>query len=55
MEQQPRAAGGLFILLGFVLGIVLGARAGQVIFGAIGGIAVGILLACLVWWRDSRR
>lgn len=55
MERKPRAAGGLFVLLGFIAGVFIGSAKGEPIIGALSGIGLGLALAALVWRQDLRR
>ncbi len=55
MDRKPRAAGGLFVLLGFIGGTLYGGTKGQIVIGALAGVAAGLLLAGATWFWDSRR
>lgn len=50
---QPRspAAGGIFLTLGAIGGAALGFVVRQPTLWFLGGLALGGLLALLVWWR----
>lgn len=50
----PRAAGGALIALGVVGGAVAGLVLGETTLGFLIGLAVGVLAALLIWWRDRR-
>ena len=55
MTPQTSKAGGIFILLGIVVGLAWGIAAGDLIKGIIFGTAAGIAAAMLVWLIDRRR
>jgi hypothetical protein len=51
--QEPKAGGAL--LAGSILaGAVIGIAMRQATIGVLAGIAVGIVAALLLWWRDRR-
>jgi len=54
-EPRNPAGGGIFIALGAIGGVVVGRLYGQTSLGLIGGVATGIAIALLIWWRESRR
>ncbi|MFE8585636.1 hypothetical protein ACFX59_16220 [Sphingomonas sp. NCPPB 2930] len=50
---RPSApAGGFFITVGVVGGILAGLATGQVTLGVLAGLGFGILVALLLWWRS---
>ena len=55
-SKKPRAkhAGGILIAFAVVAGAVAGLFMKQTSLGMVGGMAVGLLLAGLVWWLDRR-
>lgn len=55
-DTPPRnpAAGGFLIAMGAILGAFGGVLFGESTRGLISGLAVGIVLAIIVWWRDRR-
>ena len=48
-------AGGAFLALGIVVGVLGGGLLGQPSIGFLVGLAVGVALVALVWVRDRRR
>lgn len=46
--------GGIFIALGLIAGTVAGVVVGEPTAGLVGGLALGILAALAMWWRDRR-
>jgi hypothetical protein len=57
MAETPRssAGGGIFLALGIAAGVTVGRLYGQTSIGLIGGVALGALIAGLLWWRTRRR
>lgn len=55
MARRNPLAGGIFILLAIIVGLVAGFAAGQPTLGVIGGTAVGAALALIVWLVDRAR
>jgi len=62
MDNQTRKgngsnklAGGIFIVIGLIAGIIFGISVGQVSLGMISGFAIGCGLAVLVWIIDRGR
>lgn len=55
MTTRTPAAGGFFIFLGLIAGIVLGVRAGQLATGMFAGFAIGLAVAAIIWAIDRRR
>jgi hypothetical protein len=56
MAQRPEntRSGGIFIAIGGFAGVFIGRHYGQPTFGFIGGLAIGGLLALLLWLKDRR-
>lgn len=54
-RQRSRMAGGVFIALGLIGGIIVGTLHGQPSIGLLAGVGAGLLLALLVWLVDRRR
>ena len=54
MDTRPSAAGGIFLMAGFVGGFFYGLHAHDVVRWSLIGLAVGALLAILVWLKDRR-
>ena len=54
-ELRSSAAGGIFLFLGPVVGAVIGVGRGQPILWMLGGFAVGVALALLIWLIQRRR
>ena len=55
MTSRNPMAGGFFILVAIAIGLVWGLMAGQATLGVIGGTAVGIAVALIVWLVDRVR
>jgi hypothetical protein len=53
-RKEPVGAGSL-IALAIMVGTIGGGLMGQPSAGLLVGVAVGVLIALLLWWRDSRR
>jgi uncharacterized membrane protein len=55
-DTPPRnpAAGGFLIAMGAIIGAFGGVFFGESTRGLIGGVAIGAVLATIVWWRDRR-
>lgn len=54
-RSRPSAAGGFPIAIGAIGGAVVGVARQQPTLGLVVGIAVGALLAVLIWLRDRAR
>lgn len=54
MANTPRnpTSGGIFIALGAVAGVVAGRLYGEPSIGLVAGVAIGLALAGLIWWRE---
>ncbi|MET4897461.1 hypothetical protein RN629_09880 [Sphingomonadaceae bacterium jetA1] len=46
------SAGGIFVALGTIGGIIAGLAIGEVTAAVLTGLALGILVALVIWWRD---
>lgn len=55
MAEPPATASGAIIAALVLIGAVGGAFFGQSSAGMIGGAAIGIMLAVLLWLRERRR
>lgn len=54
-QRRSAAAGGIFLFLGPVAGVLYGIRQGELVAWMLYGFAAGTLLAMLVWLIDRRR
>ena len=54
-NNQPRLAGGIFIAFGLLIGAVIGVVMDQPSAGAVIGMAIGSMIAVLVWVMDRKR
>lgn len=52
MTQQTSKAGGFFLILPIVAGFTWGLLTGRAMQGALAGLAIGLLLALIVWIMD---
>lgn len=56
MAKQPAsAAGGVFLALAILIGVLVGDAYGQASIGFLGGVAVGVMLAVGLWLMDRNR
>ncbi len=55
MSKRHSAAGGIFLMAGFVGGFFYGLAAQDVVRWSLVGLGIGIAAALLVWLRDKRR
>ena len=55
MEERRTMAGGLFLMLGILIGAAVGIGMGQPMLGILCGTGAGIALALLVWIVDRLR
>lgn len=53
--KQNSLAGGIFIVIGLLLGIIAGIAFGQISLGLIIGFAIGVAAAIAVWLYDRQR
>jgi hypothetical protein len=54
-NSQPRLAGGIFIAFGLLIGAIAGVAMDQPSAGAVIGMAIGTMIAVVVWVVDSKR
>lgn len=55
MEHPPRAAGGCFLVLAMMAGLIIGIWQHQMMGGLLAGTAIGVAAAVIVWLIDRRR
>lgn len=55
MQRRSPQAGGFLLVLAMLIGLFLGIRAGQLVYGFLIGTAVGAVLALAIWLIDRRR
>ncbi len=55
-DTPPRnpAAGGFLIAMGAIIGAFGGVFFGESTRGLFAGVAIGAVLAIIIWWRDRR-
>ena len=53
-RRRARLAGGVFVALGLVIGIIVGTFYAQPSIGMLVGAGIGLLLLLLVWLLDRR-
>lgn len=53
--SRPPFAGGCLIFIGFALGTTIGIARGEPSFGVMIGVAIGTLLALILWLVGRRR
>ena len=53
-DRPSPKAGGVFIAIGTIAGVIIGGYQGQPSIGLLAGFAGGALLAALVWMFDRR-
>jgi hypothetical protein len=51
-DRKNPTGGGIFIALGAAAGVIIGRRYGQTSIGLVAGVAAGIAIATLIWWRE---
>lgn len=51
MRKSEPIAGGVFVALGAIIGVAIGHYQGQTSAGLLIGIAIGTVIAILVWRR----
>jgi uncharacterized membrane protein len=54
MADVPKnpTGSGIFIALGAAAGVVIGRLYGQTSIGLVAGVALGLAIAALIWWRE---
>lgn len=55
MERATSEAAGLILATSMIAGVVGGTIAGETSIGFLAGLAVGIVMAALFWFRDRRQ
>ena len=55
MTRRNPTAGGFLLILPIVVGFAWGLAAGQPMAGVVVGLAIGILLALIVWAVDHKK
>jgi membrane associated rhomboid family serine protease len=55
MTTPTPRAGGFFLVLPILIGFFWGLTSGRAMQGAVAGLAIGLVLALLVWLLDRRR
>lgn len=55
MSSRTPLAGGFFLILPIIAGFIWGIANGRAMQGAILGLAMGLVLAAIVWAIDRRR
>jgi len=55
MTTPRPLAGGFFLFVGIIVGLIWGASTGQAMRGVLIGTAAGIAVAAMVWLIDRRR
>jgi len=54
-NNQPRFAGGIFIAFGLLIGAIIGIAMDQASAGTVIGMAIGTIIAVLIWIIDRKR
>ncbi|RRQ52531.1 hypothetical protein [Sphingorhabdus wooponensis] len=54
-NNQPRLAGGIFIAFGLLVGAIVGVAVDQPSAGTVIGMAIGTVIAVVVWIMDRKR
>jgi hypothetical protein len=54
-NNQPRLAGGIFIAFGLLIGAIVGVAVDQPSAGTVIGMAIGTVIAVVVWIMDRKR
>ena len=54
-QGKGTQAGGSLLAICIIIGTVAGAVSGEPSMGFLGGTAVGVLIAVLLWLRDRKR
>lgn len=53
-DQSFTRAGGSILAFSIIAGVVGGTVAGQASAGFVVGLATGVALALMLWWKDRR-
>ncbi len=51
-NRRSATGGGIFIALGAAAGVIVGRLFAQTSIGLIAGVAIGCVIAALLWWRE---
>ena len=54
-NNQPRLAGGIFIAFGLLIGAIIGVAMDQPSAGTVIGMAIGTVIAVVIWIMDRKR
>ena len=54
-KNQPRLAGGIFIAFGLLIGAIVGVAVDQPSAGTVIGMAIGTVIAVVIWIMDRKR
>ena len=54
-NNQPRLAGGIFIAFGLLIGAIVGVAVDQPSAGTVIGMAIGTVIAVVIWIMDRKR
>ena len=54
-DRRTPAAGGIFLFLGPVIGVLYGLGRGDPILWMLYGFGIGVALAALIWFIDRRK
>lgn len=54
-NSPPRLAGGIFIALGLLIGAIIGVAMDQPSAGTVIGMAIGTVIAVVIWIMDRKR
>lgn len=54
-QQRQTSAGGFFVAMLTIGGAVIGGLLGQPSIGLLSGLALGVAIALVIWWRDKAR
>jgi F0F1-type ATP synthase assembly protein I len=54
-NSQPRLAGGIFIAFGLLIGAIIGIAMDQPSAGTVIGMAIGTVIAVVIWIVDRKR
>ena len=53
-NNQPRLAGGIFIAFGLLIGAIVGVAVDQPSAGTVIGMAIGTVIAVVIWIMDRK-